>query len=91
VLPANLALSVVIALDAEEAGTVPVEFRVLNNEKVVRTGRGTFAAATAGPAMTSIPRVLLKNVEAGSLSFQVRQPEGDWETICSLPVAPKAT
>ena len=79
-------VTVIISLNVSESTDVATRFQVQLNEKPLISGAGRMKASTPGDHFFPIRNVLLDLKETGDLVFRLSIEDGDWQTICKMPV-----
>jgi hypothetical protein len=86
-LPAALLLSLVFKLTAQEPMEAGIQFKVMLDDEKIRSGKGRIRIGAAGSLwLTPSPFVLEKLEREGDLNFDVQVEDGEWKTVCSLPL-----
>jgi len=85
--PATLPLCCVAIADIAD-GEFEIEFQVLFDGKELAAGKGRIGVTRRGAAIVPIQNILLTNLDAGTLRFQMREVNKEWQTILDIPVLP---
>lgn len=90
--PANLLLSCVGIADASNKGQFEIEFRVLFDGESRKAGRGNMVVEVPGPLMLPISDIRIETLAGpGTLSFQMREIDEEWQTMVNMPVLSHST
>ena len=86
--PADLALTVVLALRTDSAHPVSIDVRVKQEARVIFEGRSgkEFELPQDRIALVSIGRAALRFTKDAEIDFQVRIDGGRFRSVCKLPV-----
>jgi hypothetical protein len=86
-LPTALVLSLVVKLKAQAPIEAAIQFRVMLNGQKIRGAKGRIRILSEGPLwLTPSPFLLDKLESEGELGFDMQVEDGEWKTVCSLPL-----
>ncbi len=86
-LPANIGLSLICCIDADQPFSSEANLRALLNDEVIRTARGRIEVQE--PSFNNlfpIPKMPLSIREEGTLTFELQFDEESWQRLIAVPV-----
>ena len=84
--PAALVVALAMGVSATESTELQTDLRVLLDEKEILSGSGQMRAQLPGRQIFPVKNLLIQVESAGTLHFQIRPKEGEWQTLCSMPI-----